>query len=66
MIARAVYSSENAVHPQADGTVCEVNETSYPQHLNCDSGFGTASFVTGGFGLAAAGEAVRLILQIDA
>ncbi len=56
---RAVYSEENAVYPRADGTVCATPEPGEGTRLNCDSGMGTAAFVTGAFGLAAAGEAVR-------
>tara|TARA_R110002096_G_scaffold238581_6_gene430141 strand:- start:591 stop:1400 length:810 start_codon:yes stop_codon:yes gene_type:complete len=59
----AVYSSENAVFPWSDGTVCEASEPGSESRLNCDSGLGTASFVTGTFGLVAAGEAVRQIVK---
>ena len=31
--------------------------------LNCDSGFGTATFVTGSFGFAAAAQVVRRIAE---
>ena len=33
--------------------------------LDCATGFGTAAFVTGAFGLAAAGEVVRLIAEAN-
>ena len=60
---RAVYSIENPVFPWADGQVCETKEPGGGDglRLNCDSGFGTATFVTGGFGFAAAGEVVRML-----
>ena len=57
----AVYSLENPVFPWADGKVCESREPNSNLRLNCDSGFGTATFVTGGFGFAAASEAIRAL-----
>ncbi len=53
-----VFSKERAVYPRADGTVCAEREAGADYRLNCDVGFGTAAFVTGAFGLAAAGWAV--------
>ncbi|MEM7010323.1 MAG: tRNA cyclic N6-threonylcarbamoyladenosine(37) synthase TcdA [Verrucomicrobiota bacterium] len=58
---RAIFSAENPVFPWADGSVCETKEPGGDLRLNCDSGFGTATFVTGVFGFAAAGEVVRLL-----
>ncbi|MFN0068382.1 MAG: ThiF family adenylyltransferase [Limisphaerales bacterium] len=59
---RAVFSTEPAVFPQADGTVgAERNKPGGARRLNCDAGYGTAAFVTGAFGLAAAAETVRLL-----
>jgi len=60
---RCVYSSEKPVFPWADGTCSTEQEPGTNLKLDCASGFGTAVFVTGAFGLAAAGEAVRLIAQ---
>lgn len=57
-----VFSTEEAVFPWTDGTVCESPEPGSPLRLNCESGFGTASYVTGVFGLAAAAEAVKAVL----
>ncbi|MFZ9682452.1 MAG: tRNA threonylcarbamoyladenosine dehydratase [Cephaloticoccus sp.] len=58
---RCVWSSEPQVFPWADGT-CQVEpEPGTNLKLDCESGFGTAAFVTGAFGLAAAGEVVRHI-----
>ncbi len=59
---RAVHSTENAVYPWADGTICDVPENGAELRLNCDAGLGTASFVTGSFGFAAAGEVVSGLL----
>ena len=58
----SVFSSEKPVFPWADGTVCGTAEPGSPLRLNCESGFGTAGFVTGAFGLALAAEAVKMIL----
>ena len=55
----AVFSIEPAVFPHADGSVGAEREPGSDLRLNCDSGFGTAAFVTGAFGLAAAGYVVR-------
>lgn len=54
-----VYTKERAVYPRADGTVCSEKEAGADYRLNCDVGFGTAAFVTGAFGLAAAGWVVQ-------
>ncbi|HSH94297.1 MAG TPA: tRNA cyclic N6-threonylcarbamoyladenosine(37) synthase TcdA [Roseimicrobium sp.] len=56
-----VYSPEEPVYPQSDGSVCDKPEAGSELRLNCDSGFGTASFVTGTFGFVMAAEAVRMI-----
>jgi tRNA A37 threonylcarbamoyladenosine dehydratase len=47
-----VYSVERTVYPQPDGT-----------RLNCNGGLGSATFVTGAFGFAAAGLVVRKIAE---
>jgi tRNA A37 threonylcarbamoyladenosine dehydratase len=56
-----VYSPEKPVFPWANGRVCNSPEPESNLKLDCATGFGTASFVTGAFGLAAAGEVVRRI-----
>lgn len=62
----AVFSAETQVFPQEDGSVCAARAAA-PEgeslRLNCDWGFGSATFVTGTFGFAAAGEAVRRIAE---
>ena len=58
---RCVYSPERPVYPWADGSVCATQESGAPTELNCDNGLGSATFVTGAFGFAAAGEVVRLL-----
>jgi tRNA A37 threonylcarbamoyladenosine dehydratase len=60
---RAVWSEEPPVFPWADGTCAAEPEPGSNLKLDCASGFGTAVFVTGAFGLAAAGEAVRALVS---
>lgn len=54
-----VWSTERPVFPWGNGTCAAEPEPGSNLKLDCESGFGTAVFVTGGFGLAAAGEVVR-------
>ena len=59
-----VYSVERTVFPQADGSVCEMrSEADDGARLNCNGGLGSATFVTGAFGFAAAGWVVRKIAE---
>ncbi len=57
----AVWSEEKPVFPWADGTCGAEAEPGSPLKLDCESGFGSAVFVTGAFGFAAAAEVVRRI-----
>jgi tRNA A37 threonylcarbamoyladenosine dehydratase len=56
-----VYSPEKPVFPWADGTCSAEPEPGSSLQLDCASGFGTATPITGAFGFAAAGEVVRRI-----
>jgi tRNA A37 threonylcarbamoyladenosine dehydratase len=56
-----VYSPELPIYPWADGTCSSEPEPGESLTLDCATGFGTATFVTGAFGFAAAGEVVRRI-----
>lgn len=56
-----VYSLEPVLYPQQDGTVCSQREPGSILRLDCDSGYGTACFVTGAFGFTAAGHIVQQI-----
>ena len=59
-----VYSVERTVYPQPDGTVCEMRSAAEDgTRLNCNGGLGSATFVTGAFGFAAAGLVVRKIAE---
>lgn len=55
----AVFSPEPVVFPQSDGSVCETREEGSQLRLDCASGYGTACFVTGAFGFAAAAKVVE-------
>jgi len=62
---RCVYSPERPVYPWSDGRVCAAQEPGSDVALDCESGLGSAAFVTGAFGLAAAGEVVRWLAAGD-
>ncbi len=61
-----VFSTEPQVYPAADGTVCAEREPGAELKLDCNSGYGTASFVTGAFGLAAAARVVQKLAEGNA
>jgi len=56
-----VLSREQAVYPTDDGRVCVTRGADPDLRLDCDSGYGTASFVTGTFGFVAASRIVQLL-----
>jgi tRNA A37 threonylcarbamoyladenosine dehydratase len=56
-----VYSTEPQVYPTGDGTVCEQRPPGERLRLDCRTGYGTASFVTGAFGFAATAQVVKKI-----
>ncbi|MDP6796148.1 MAG: tRNA threonylcarbamoyladenosine dehydratase [Verrucomicrobiota bacterium] len=64
-----VFSPEPPVYPKPDGTVCasraEAGVQEGSMKLNCKWGFGAATFVTGAFGFAAAGEVVQRLAGAD-
>ena len=63
MGVRCVWSNEPPVFPRADGTCGAEPEPGFNLKLDCESGFGTAVFVTGALGLVAAGEVVRALAR---
>ncbi len=63
---RAVYSLESPVYPGKDGEICTVREPSSQARLDCDGGYGSASFVTGSFGFAAASAAIKIVATLPA
>jgi tRNA A37 threonylcarbamoyladenosine dehydratase len=58
----AVYSPEAPAYPRSDGTVCPTKESGETR-INCDTGMGTASFVTGAFAFVAASRIVKILLE---
>lgn len=61
----AVYSTERPGPPvdqEVSAGEC-FSAGAGPRRLNCDSGYGTASFVTGSFGFAAAGQVVAGLVE---
>lgn len=64
MGVECVFSAEAPVFAQPDGSVCENRFTREEgTRLNCNGGLGSATFVTGAFGFAAAGVVVRQIAE---
>jgi tRNA threonylcarbamoyladenosine dehydratase len=64
MGVECVFSAELPVFAQPDGSVCENRAAAADgTRLNCNSGLGSATFVTGTFGFAAAGIIVRKIAE---
>jgi tRNA A37 threonylcarbamoyladenosine dehydratase len=58
-----VSTQEQPVYPWADGTCAAEPEAGSNLRLDCATGFGTAVFITGVFGFAAAGEVVRRLAE---
>ena len=62
---KCIFSDEGRYFAQKDGTVCKDKVKDANLKLDCASGLGTASFITGSFGFYAASEAIRQILKND-
>jgi tRNA A37 threonylcarbamoyladenosine dehydratase len=58
-----VFSPEKPMYPHSDGTCSAEPEAGSSLRMDCASGFGAATFVTGVFGFLAAGEVVRRIAE---
>lgn len=56
-----VFSAEPIRYPHSDGGVCleKPNAGDGPKQLDCQFGFGSATFVTGSFGFAMAGRIIN-------
>jgi len=62
----AVYSLENVRYPQSDGSVCGLRPVlgmDAALKLDCGTGLGAATHITGAFAFAAAGKALELLLR---
>jgi tRNA A37 threonylcarbamoyladenosine dehydratase len=60
-----VFTGEKPVYPRADGTCGAEPEKGESLRMDCASGVGAATFITGTFGFVAASEVVRLLLSGD-
>lgn len=58
-----VYSEEQCLYPTTEGDVCLQKDPNIQGKLDCESGLGTASFVTGSFAFMAASHIVKKITQ---
>jgi tRNA threonylcarbamoyladenosine dehydratase len=58
-----VYSPEAQIYPTKDGSVCDQPEPGTRRRLDCRTGYGTACFVTGAFGFAAAAQVVKSVVN---
>ena len=59
-----VFSPEPQVFPASDGSVCAEPEPGAKLRLDCKSGYGTVTFVTGAFGFAAAADVVKILTRV--
>ncbi|WP_140920733.1 tRNA cyclic N6-threonylcarbamoyladenosine(37) synthase TcdA [Limnobaculum xujianqingii] len=58
-----VFSTEQLVYPQADGSVCAVKSTAEgPKRMDCASGFGAITMVTASFGFVAVSHVLKKML----
>lgn len=58
-----VFSTEQLVYPQADGSVCASRSTAEgPKRMDCASGFGASTMVTATFGFVAVAHVLKKIL----
>ena len=58
-----VFSREHAVYPTPDGGVCDSPPAGTNARLDCATGFGAATFVTGAAGFMAAGVVVSALAR---
>lgn len=56
-----IFSPEPPVFSWKNGTICATREAGSAMKLDCESGYGTAAFVTGAFGFAAASRVAMLL-----
>lgn len=59
-----VYTDEFPVFPQEDGSVACEREAGADYRLNCDQGFGSATFVTGAMGFVLAAHVVGALASV--
>lgn len=54
-----VFSPQSVVYPGKNGTVCHTRDPSVAVRMDCNSGYGTATHVTGTFGFVAASYVIN-------
>lgn len=59
----AIYSLEQLTYPAADGGISHEKPGDGPARLDCSTGFGAASFVTGSFGFVAASRVMERLAK---
>ena len=59
----AVLSREPLIYPQTRPGACEADQQESDLRLDCDTGFGTATFVTGTFGFVAAARIIHRLAE---
>ncbi len=62
----AIYSTEQLTYPGSDGGVCHEKPGNGPTRLDCATGFGAASFVTGTFGFIATARVLERLQRKEA
>ncbi|MDQ8195390.1 tRNA threonylcarbamoyladenosine dehydratase [Coraliomargarita sp. SDUM461004] len=60
-----VYSEELPVFPMSDGSVSCEREVGEDYRLNCDTGFGSATYLTGTVGFFLAAEVIKRIAIVE-
>lgn len=58
-----VYSAEEQVFPQSDGSVCALADTESSLKLDCETGMGSITHITGTFGFMAASHVIAEITR---
>lgn len=59
----AIFSVSPRVYPSLDGSVCDLKGPDNDLKLDCESGLGTASFVTGSYGFFAASHIIKKLTE---
>lgn len=58
-----VYSAEAQVFPKSDGTVCAIADLETNLRLDCETGMGSITHITGTFGFLAASHVINKITE---
>jgi len=60
-----VYSPEEPWYPKSDGSVCEMKEADTSIKLDCETGMGSITHITGTFGFMAASHVIdQIVLKV--